>query len=784
MNDKNTNADPAPRPPPQTVLRDALVHFREQASHPSAGSASYGTAHGYGGMPGYEHTWQGGGGVDGGAGNVVTALWRNKLLVLLCMVTGLGLATWYVRTATPIYKSEALVELSVRRPRIMRQEDALIEDSRTQVEDLRNSQVAKLRTVTLRDRVIEHLVTEKSSDAQREAIRFWVKAIDVEAQRRSTLVAIVASHPDPEQAAALANLYAQEALRYALEGNRTLSDEAVRWLETQAEAQKVTLKTAEEALLRFRTEQKVDALQAQERLSRAAMGDINTQLSGILARKIDQEELLKALETFTRHPSETHALPIATPGLPEISALLAVRQKLRAEEAMLLRDYTEQHPAVITKRAEVMTAEDELRRLFVRARDTVRANVALLDRQAAGLSRESDEKAASSVLLESSIHRAQAGIAALERDRDVSETMYRGILNRIQEARLSADEETATIKIVEPARPPQSPAEPHAARILALALLLSGAVSMGLALLAEYLRDRLWSPADIEAATSGLFRVKVLGIVPRAERKYRKDMARMVALHKFDRVSESFAVLRGALAARMSESGKTLVVTSPGPHEGKTSCACNLAITYAHIGRRVLLLDLDLRRPRLADIWGISAREQSLLHALSDEAEPDFPAIVHETDVPGLHVVVSYASQSISPSQILAGSRTGALLAWAAQNYDIVIVDTPPVGVAADALCVAAHASAVVLVARFNTTRKRTLQAAWDRLCDHKVEPMGVVFNDIAFARHGAFGYRHPWYSYYAGYHAYGKYAAAEKAKESGCAKRLLNIACARNRSL
>ena len=735
----------------------AAVDTHPQPLRQTIGANHYGTAPGYGNMPGYGYPWsvQGAGPGDAMA-KLVATLWRHKLSVILCVVAALALATWYVRTTTAIYKSEALIEVSVRRPRIMRQEEALIEESRTQVDDLRNTQIAKLMTVTLRERVIERALAVQSAGADRTVVADWVKAINVTPQRRSTLVGIVARHSDPDQAAALANLYAQEALRFAVEGNRTLSDEAVRWLETQAETQHVTLKAAEEALLRFRTEQNVDAIQSEQTLNRDAMAAVNVQLTRILAEKIDQEELLKVLEVFEDGSDGKRTLPTTTPGLAEISTLATSRQKLRAEEFALLQEYTWQHPTVIAKHAEVMAADDELRRLFAQALDTVRANVALLERQSTSLRREAERQAAKAVHLESAIHRAQSGIAALTRDRDISEAMYRGILSRIEEARLSADEETATIKIVEPARPPQSPSEPRTARIFALALLLGAAAGMCLAFLTAFFRDRLWSPADIVASSHETPGLKVLGVVPRAERKCRHDMDRIVALRKFDRVSESFSMLRGAIAGRMS--GNILVVTSASPREGKTTCACNLAIAHALAGRRVLLLDLDLRRPRLAAIWNIAAKDQSLLHALADEAAPDFPALARDTDVPGLSVIVSSPSRSISPSPILAGDRTKALLTWAAQQYDVVIVDTPPVGVAADALNVARHASAVLLVARFNTTRKRSLQAAWDRLRDFHAETLGVVINDVAFARHGVLGYSQPWYGYYSGYNAYERY--------------------------
>ncbi len=732
---------------------------RERAPRQPERSSAYGTAPGYGGMPDYGYSGYGAAGPPGvELGTLLSTLWRHKLPAVLCVMTALGLATWYVRTATPIYTAETLVELSVRRPRIMRQEEAVIEESRTQVEDLRNTQIAMLETASLRDRVLAR-IEENGPTLDKAAAHAWIRDVRIVPRRRSTLVAISARHASPEQAAAIANLYAQEAVRFAVDGNRARSDEAVRWLEAQAAAQQQMLKAAEDVLLEFRTAQNMDAVQADLNLARDAMRDLNAQLTQITARKLDREELLISLEAMTIPPEENRALPTETPGLNAIETVLARLQTLRAEEAALLQVYTEQHPDALAKQAEIAAAEMELRRLYRRAVDTVRANVTLLERQALALRREAEAQAAAGLRLEQALHRAKAGVESLERDRNVNEEMFRGILSRIEEARLSADEETATIKIVEPARPPRSPSEPRAARIFALALLLGGVAGVGLAFLTAFLRDRLWSPVDIASAVPGVPNVKLLGIVPRVERKHRSDIDRIASVHKFDRVSESYSVLRGVLAARMS--GHTLVVTSPGPSEGKTVVACNLAITHALAGRRTLLMDLDLRRPRIAGIWDIAAKDQSLLHALADEPEPDFPSLVHESGIPGLQVVVSFPVRRISPSQILAGDRTRQLIEWAANHFDVVIVDTPPVGVAADALCVSRHASDVLMVARFNTTRKRSLHAAWERLLDCQTVPLGVVVNDVVFSKQALFGYRHPWYNYYSGYHAYSQYAAA-----------------------
>jgi capsular exopolysaccharide synthesis family protein len=209
------------------------------------------------------------------------------------------------------------------------------------------------------------------------------------------------------------------------------------------------------------------------------------------------------------------------------------------------------------------------------------------------------------------------------------------------------------------------------------------------------------------------------------------------------------------------EYGSTLVVTSPAPGEGKTTCACNLAVGFAQAGQRTLLLDMDMRRPRVRRVWGIEERESSLLHALGDEPMPDFAALTHETDVKGLDVIVSQHSSQFSPSEIIGKPRTRELIDWARAHYDRVVIDSPPVGIAADAMLLGGLADSVLVVIRFNRTRKSALGAAVEQLRRGKANVLGVVVNDVVFSKF-EYGYRHPMYSYYSGYHAYSKYVVAD----------------------
>jgi len=704
--------------------------------------------------PGAEHTVN--------IGRILQVLWRHKWLPLLCMAATVAGTVWYLRTTEPVYESSALVELSVRRPRIMRQEDALIEEQgRVSADELYNTQIMKLRGATLRDRVTQAMHAKAGTPP--DTLANWLNSVEIDLVRKSSLVKITARHTTPVMAAELANAYANEAVANALAENRTLSDEAVRWLRVQAETQRSELEAIEVRLLHFRNEQKLNTLDAQQTMTRDALLNVNAELTSTRTALTKHVRLLEHLRPIAKREDPTDPLPAATPGRDDFSNLLASLRNLRSEKEALLQDYTSRHPLVLDKDAQIQSTLDGLKSTVRRALGTVLSDVKILKDQADALGARKNALTADLADIEHRLRIAQNEQSALERQRDASRISYQGVLNRIEEARLSADEQTATIKVVEAARPSKRPSRPRPLRLFALAVLLGGALGAGMVFLAETLQDRVWSIEDIQ--TLGEVPLRVLGVVPRAEKKLRALLEHISAEHKFDRVSESFSTLRGVLNAM--ECGSTLVVTSPAPGEGKTTCASNLAIGFAQAGHRTLLLDMDMRRPRAQRIWGIEERERSLLHALGDAEMPDFANLAHETDVTGLDIIVSHRSSRISPSEIIGQSRTRDFIEWARTHYDRVVIDSPPVGIAADAMLLGGMADGVLLIARFNRTRKRALGAAAEQLRDGKANILGVALNDVVFGRLG-YGYRHPMYRYYSGYRAYSKYtvAAARASRE------------------
>lgn len=310
---------------------------------------------------------------------------------------------------------------------------------------------------------------------------------------------------------------------------------------------------------------------------------------------------------------------------------------------------------------------------------------------------------------------------------------------------MAADENTATVKIVERASVPEKPVKPKPVRIIALAILLGLMGGFGLALLQDSLGDRLEVPHEIEV--SGL--AKVLAVIPHAKEADRVSIATASATLRHGELAEAFAGLRAMLdSPQYKTHNGVILLSSSMPEEGKTVTACNLAITYARHGEKTLIIDFDLRRPRLAGIFPLPAGHKSLADFLAEGAPPaNFPALAYGTDiVSGLSIMAGRPAPHSHP-ELVNENKLAALLHWARTNYDRVILDAPPLGLVNDALSLAALADAVLVVTRPEISRKRAVWHTLHRFREAGVGVLAAIVNDVDFSK-AAYGYGYGYHSY------------------------------------
>jgi capsular exopolysaccharide synthesis family protein len=275
----------------------------------------------------------------------------------------------------------------------------------------------------------------------------------------------------------------------------------------------------------------------------------------------------------------------------------------------------------------------------------------------------------------------------------------------------------------------------------ALAGVVGFMLAAGIVFLIEYLDDTLKTPEDVERALG----LPVLGFV--AEMKYKKKSAAEVYISRQPRspVSEAFRSLRTNLEFSAVEKPiSTILVTSPGPSEGKTTVAVNLAAIFSQAKNRVVLIDADMRRPHVHHLLGMSNRE-----GLSDLfLNPSQTNNVGRSrdDLPHLLVITS-GSLPPNPAELLGSEKMSRILKQMRQNVDVVIIDTPP-SLVADAQILATKVDAVLFVIQPGVTRVETAKASLDMFKRSGARVVGVVLNRIPRSRSDYYG----GYKYYSPY--------------------------------
>ena len=696
---------------------------------------------------------------------------KKWLTLLLALLFAVGAAAFYLSKASKVYQSWATIELSVRRPRILNKQEALIEDpsAAVQFEDTLNTQIEKFRSKTIIPHVIECFralyPNEKVSDE--ELSRILEGRANFMLVRRTRLVRVTCQSRNPEFAIMLCNAFAAGAEASARAENRATSDAAVAWLETQAKAQKQELEAADKVLLDARQKYQMDVLEGQRRTVQGSLLSFNESLTQIESKVALEQKLLDALSAVELAPEKAGELPADIPRASDVGVALERWRLALAERDALLSRYTPAHPMVEAQDQAVALYREQAMAALKRAKDTAAANLDLYNEQAKSLREMKEKQLKQASDLERDILDAGMKIAALDRARSAADSSYMGVLYRIQEARLSADENTATVKLVEPAtRAIQI--HPRPLRILFIAVLLGIGIGFGLAFLTDLIEDHVVGAGDIETGTG----IKILAIIPHVKASSRQDIATASLTHRFSEMAEAFAGLRSVLdSAIYRRQTQIILVASSLPEEGKTTTCCNLATACALNGQKTLLIDFDLRRPRVGGIFPMPAGHLGLLEYLAGKrTKPE--EIVYPSECRNLDVIASRVAGDARPAELVGGSKVADLLSWARTRYERVLIDAPPLGIVSDALALAGLADCVLVMARPATSRKRAVRHTIRRFHDVGVSALAVVMNDVDHSRFFSHGYG-PYYHYRKHYGAYA--GAAQTAEPDGAETRNAN---------
>ncbi len=348
------------------------------------------------------------------------------------------------------------------------------------------------------------------------------------------------------------------------------------------------------------------------------------------------------------------------------------------------------------------------------------------------------------------------GLAQLQRERSSTEGLYLALEQKLQEMRVAEQSELGYAQLVRSATPPAKPFSPDRPRNILLGIVLGLGLGIALAIARTRLDHRLHRPDDLRDMG-----YTVLGTIPDMNELIAKDFqgadAITVGEQTFDTrlvsllnpmaiPSESYRALRTNIQfSRPDVVIETVLVTSPSPSEGKSVTAANLALVMAQAGRRVLLVDTDLRRPTVHKKFGVS-REPGLVQLLFNDAP--FDPTPFETAVEDLWIIPAGASAP-NPSELLGSRAMRELAEEFRQHFDVVIYDAPPVLAATDAVVLSTQSDATLVVAHAGKTKDFELGQAMEALTNVGAPVIGTVLNGFDVSK--AYGYRYK-YQYRYGY--------------------------------
>ena len=698
-------------------------------------------------------------------GRVLRVIAQRWISVLVFLLIGLVAAFAVYRISPTIYEAKSEFTMDIRRPQGGRGGLADVGIDMEQFggtyEEIFNTRLSDWRSDKIVTKIIQQYRANypASTTTERELIETLADS-ELELIRHSRLITIAVRSTTANLAASLANAYAEAIESFTDEENKLRCDKAVAQIHEQVEKQRRQDESVAKQLLDFRTKNKIDDLNSEREILQQSLQKTTADVLEMRTQVTAATEWEKVLRAAQETPENFGALPTAVPRSSEIGEAYTRLQNGKMEMNALLARYTRNHPEVKAHEKQLETIKQEFVDAVSRALATAHGNLAAYKNQLAVFEKNSEKLRTELALIGQKIVSADAGLKQLEQEKEVSSTILTDLMQKENEARIAAEQNNEIVRVGRPALVPTKPVLPNPIIIFSAGAVLSLALGLLFVLVLDHLEDTIVSLHDIE----GRLALKVLAVLPHIRRKKREQVAKFIAENKYSQFAEAMAGLRNLLdSPRYQPVSKVLLLMSTQPGEGKTITSCSLAISSAQAGKRTLLVDFDLRRPRLARVWGLKIDlDHSFSHDLSrKDGAHNFASLVMASGIEHLDVVASLPPDNVNPASIMGSQVVPDFFKWARANYDRVIIDSPPFGIVGDVMTLASLVDSVMIMCCPDRTHFKPIQHAARSLGESGATVIGIVVNDVemgsaggAFSPSGhSYGYG---YGGYGGYRAYG----------------------------
>ncbi len=654
----------------------------------------------------------------------------------------------YFQTQIEILKSDELARKVVRKLNLTKHPDY----------DPRQQQAQ--RSYWLPTDLLRSSVPASEDEVQKAVVKRFKSDLTVQLVRNSQLAQIAFISPDRELVAKVPNTLAEIFVESDLDARVAMTQKATEWLRERMGELRSKVETAEKSLQDYRERERIVDVKG------IALSGAGKQLEELSGRLVEARQKRAEAEASYNLVQQARA-GRATGSFDTIPAVLRhpLVQKFKEQEADAERRlgdaakrYGPEHPAMIKARAEVETARDSTRRQIetvvsgiAKEYEVARANEQAVER-ALGQSKSDVQN----------INRKEFQLGVLEREVAQNRNLYDMFVNRLKETSAAGDLQSTVARVIDPATVPSETHAPRKGQLVMLATALALLLAALLALLLDRLNNTLNSTGDIEARLG----VPALGVLQKVKGFFKKGFVSELAF--FNDTQSTFAeavrtVRTSVLMSALDHQHKVVVVTSSVPEEGKTTISYNLACALGQV-KRVLLIDADLRRPKIGKLVGRDARAPGLADLVAGQAT--LPQCIFNHEASGIHILPA-GTVPPNPLELLSSKRFEEVIAKLKETFDVIVVDSAPLQLVSDALVLSQYAASVIYVVKADSTPYQVAQNGIRRLRRANAPLLGAVLNQLDLEKAEKYYGEYSGYRSYKGYKKYGysRTYGAENAK-------------------
>ena len=607
-----------------------------------------------------------------------------------------------------------------------------------------------------------------NAEAERKRLGPYIQTLldnlNVEGLRDTRLIKISFRHTDPEIAAAVADGVAYNFMQYNFQGKTERFRSASDWLEKSTQKLRAQVEKAEQKLVDYSKENNIFSLEGKENLTSEKLTKLHEQVMRAAFDRIVKQSLYEEVKV-----GRGAQLPeaFADPKTAEVRKSL---NDLAVEASRLSVKFGAKHFSVQEIQKKMATLQEQIKGSQSMLDDRLRADYERAVRDEANLRNELE------IAKGEAVQQNQASIqySVLQQDLETAKALYTDFLNKTSQADIQRAEQFNNVRLIESAETPGGPVGPNRSQTILLAFVVSLGMGVGLAYLMENMNTTVRNVEDVNRFTQ----LPVLGVIPiltealpdgkrsgirsielrAATMKDVNDSFELLgdvsdkpvladSMKVFSAAAEAYRMLRTSiLLSTAGHPPKTLMVTSGQPGDGKTTTVFNIALALTQLKAEVLVVDCDMRKPRIHKMLQLQKGE-GLSTLLASGGDPD--KFIYRTPVRGLSVLpCGYVPPN--PSELISSGSMKEVLRSLSERFDYVVIDAPPMISVSDPIILSTLVDGVILVVKSGESKGESVRRASQDLSSVGARVLGVALNNLNIRKDG--------YDYYRNYRQYVDY--------------------------